>query len=83
MGCDIHAYFEVKKPGDKEWRAGRREHSFGREYWLFSVMAGVRGSAPDLNGLDRAYLKRKDFVVGKPRGFPEDISQNLVPAYNY
>ena len=40
MGCDIHAFFEVKIKG--EWYC-YDQPDIGRDYALFELMAGVRG----------------------------------------
>lgn len=61
MGCDIHGFAEVR-PDDKSnwWREDLMPD--GRNYLLFSVLAGVRGGLyPD--------------VIHSPRGIPEDLSK--------
>lgn len=39
MGCDIHAFIEIKKEG--RWRF-TKELDIDRSYWLFGNLAGVR-----------------------------------------
>lgn len=78
MGCDIHAYSETKRNGaweaDKGDQAVKDEDSWmsmpkvgnGRDYWLFTILAGVRGESP------------WDF---SDKGFPEDASAILEDLY--
>jgi hypothetical protein len=58
MGCDIHFHSEVKING--AWHH-YSSHKISRDYWLFSILAGVRnycGVVP----------------ISMPRGLPSDIS---------
>lgn len=58
MGCDIHAFIEYVYEGDSFTHSfGDGELNFGRDYTLFSLMAGVRGS---------------ENPIVSPRGFPDD-----------
>lgn len=74
MGCDIHAYLEVKKDGKwvtgDEWKPDKYEPKrlvvdyderiySGRNYYLFSILADVR------NG--RGFIP-----IAQPKGMPED-----------
>jgi hypothetical protein len=60
MGCDIHATIEVKKyKDDNFWLGEVRDIYIYRSYWLFSILAGVRGD---------------EEPISKPRGVPEDAS---------
>ena len=56
MGCDIHAYIEFRLGGTWEFHS---EALCFRDYVLFGLLAGVRGSEEPL------YL---------PRGLPDDLS---------
>jgi hypothetical protein len=58
MGCDIHAFIEYVYDGDTHTNTfcGEEIH-FGRDYGLFSLLAGVRGVPRPLVN---------------PRGFPDD-----------
>lgn len=62
MGCDIHAYVEYIYDGDTYTNVFcYGEINFGRDYELFSLIAGVRGiSTP----------------IVSPRGFPNDCIKN-------
>lgn len=64
MGCDIHLHIEIKMNG--LWRHYSMPH-IERDYYLFGVMAGVRGD--------------KDYMIVVPRGLPDDIS--AVTAFDY
>jgi len=68
MGCDIHAYIEVVHKGDqqREFVDDFGHIYLGRNYELFSLMAGVRG------GLEP--------VVG-PKGIPTNISPGVHSAF--
>lgn len=60
MGCDIHVYPEYRFKGDtenNEWSGFGGRINPGRNYLMFSIMAGVRGKT----------------VLFSPRGLPEDI----------
>lgn len=58
MGCDIHAFIEYAYDGDNFSNSfSDGELNFGRDYTLFSLIAGVRGM-------------EKPIVL--PRGFPDD-----------
>lgn len=43
MGCDIHMYVESKTPGGENWWGFGGRVNPGRNYDLFSTLAGVRG----------------------------------------
>ena len=58
MGCDIHAFIEYVYEGDTFTNTfSDGEIHFGRNYTLFSLLAGVRGM---------------EQPVVSPRGFPDD-----------
>ena len=63
MGCDIHAIFQAKTDGI--WVDVPSKYDEGRDYVLFSWLAGVRGSS--------------DFQISKQRGLPNDF--DLVDGY--
>ncbi len=59
MGCDIHVYIEYRRKNDtenNEWFGFGGKINPGRNYLMFSIMAGVRG----------------DFILFSPRGLPPD-----------
>ena len=56
MGCDIHAYIEFRLGGTWELHS---EALWFRDYELFGLLAGVRGSEEPLY---------------RPRGLPDDLS---------
>lgn len=69
MGCDIHAYIEFQEYEDKDgnpmyWNWSGRVW-FSRNYWLFELMAGVRG----------------DNKLYEPRGIPEHLSWMVQDEY--
>jgi hypothetical protein len=59
MGCDIHVHTEVKIGG--EWHH-LGHPNIGRNYSLFSKMAGVRNYSPE------------ETPLAEPRGLPEDAT---------
>lgn len=63
MGCDIHAFIEYVYEGEAYTNTFSYDEitSFGRDYNLFSLIAGVRGATPP---------------VVFPRGFPCDLVRN-------
>jgi hypothetical protein len=63
MGCDIHGPFlEVLPKGSAQWEY-IAEVNILRDYFLFSLLAGVRGST-----------ERLPAWVVEPRGMPHDAS---------
>ena len=58
MGCDIHAHIEIKVNG--EWHH-YSQPDIGRDYELFTRMAGVR----EAEGIE---------PIAGPRGLPKDIT---------
>lgn len=63
MGCDIHAYIEYrhKRPRnewERQWRDFGGRINPGRNYAIFSTLAGVRGGP----------------TIVQPRGVPDDIA---------
>lgn len=66
MGCDIHAYAEVRT--DSEWRYAD-EVGFHRSYGLFGFLADVRNysHAP---------------VIAEPRSLPNDTSAEVLAEYD-
>ena len=66
MGCDIHAFIEYVYDGDTITNAFTDDElNFGRDYDLFSLIAGVRGMCAPLVS---------------PRGFPDDYATNGHPT---
>ncbi len=59
MGCDIHCYVEYRRKGGSYWSDFGSRINPGRNYELFSVLAGVRGNATPLV---------------PPRGIPSDLA---------
>jgi len=49
MGCDIHAFVEVRLPG-AGWTLVERL-DIGRYYAFFAALAGVRGPGPEPHGI--------------------------------
>jgi hypothetical protein len=69
MGCDIHLYWESKDYYSNEWTL-RKKLEGDRDYFLFSLMAGVRnyyGAMPNLF---------------PPRGIPQDVSLETLAEYS-
>mgnify|MGYP001578519903 CR=1 FL=1 len=65
MGCDIHTFVEYKLWNDGGMRTGC-EIWVARDYTLFGLMAGVRGSdLPDV----------------PPRGIPDGLSDEVQNEY--
>lgn len=71
MGCDIHTFIEFKeKPEQKEWSSFGGQLRPGRDYNIFSEMAGAR-----LGGSSANFIK--------PRGMPDDIGWECRDDYHY
>ena len=78
MGCDIHLFIEKYNEESKRWESlnlyrKNPDDTYepipvynGRDYELFGLLAGVRGSS-HFFGSDYGYL-------AEPRGLPEDMS---------
>lgn len=66
MGCDIHVHVEVRDRGHGEW-AYYDELDVGRDYELFGLLAGVRGTEFDCQI--------------NPRGLPRDASEETRIAH--
>jgi len=67
MGCDIHAMVERKgSPESTHWWVNRGDPEIGRNYQLFSILAGVRGSYRP---------------ISEPRGLPEDKREECSDAF--
>src|SRR5271154_3790897 len=66
MGCDIHPYAEVRVKG--QWKRLRVHIPNNRNYYAFSVLAGVR------NGFGFAGVVTGETVkpIAEPRGLPKD-----------
>lgn len=64
MGCDIHCYAEIKKNNKWEEVDFGYEIYDGRNYFLFSVLAGVRN-------------KYKIRPIKEPRGLPDDVCNSI------
>lgn len=45
MGCDIHPHIEYRIIGDNYWTCFA-DPNLGRNYFLFGILAGVRGGPP-------------------------------------
>jgi hypothetical protein len=72
MGCDIHCYIEHtlgKRDTDTNWWSFGGSINPGRNYGMFSVMAGVRGYD-------------KDPAV-PPKGIPDNIAYRTADDYYY
>lgn len=71
MGCDIHAFVEyrIRPEGEPDrrhsWSAFGGEINPGRNYWLFEIMAGVRGRN----------------ALFEPRGIPNDMAYSAWGEY--
>lgn len=59
MGCDIHAFMEIKINGT--WHTYNKPR-IDRSYQLFAYMAGVRNHQNEIT------------PISEPRGLPQDIS---------
>ena len=68
MGCDIHAFVEVRRIDDPEWIL-MGELDIDRWYGLFGRLAGVRGCEYD--------------PITDPRGLPKDISKATRLFYEW
>lgn len=80
MGCDIHSYVEYRNKDTGQWKMVRIyvpyrweperlrlvEPYNGRNYELFSMLAGVRGCATP---------------IAEPRGIPQDASDGVLCEY--
>jgi len=66
MGCDIHAFFEIKVHGDWLFYG---YHRIPRDYKLFSRLANVRNGEPG----DEWYIE----PLSETRGFPHNASEML------
>ena len=81
MGCDIYSYVEYRDKNSGKWNMVRMyvpyrwkpdglnlvEPYHGRNYELFSMLAGVRGFATP---------------IAEPRGIPQDVSDGVRREYN-
>lgn len=67
MGCDIHAYLEVKDEEGK-WCCEGEVLETTRSYGLFGFLANVR---------NYSHVP----VIAQPRGLPEDIAYRTADAY--
>jgi hypothetical protein len=65
MGCDVHMTVEVNEYG--RWEGYLVNPYIGRNYTLFSFMAGVRGYFPESK---------------EPRGMPTDASNETLEFHN-
>jgi hypothetical protein len=65
MGCDIHAFVEYRRPGEKSWECFGGEHHLERCYALFSRLGGVR-----VQGSEDSTAER--------RGLPADASLDVA-----
>lgn len=75
MGTDIHGVFERRHNG--KWERIETEYSFGRHYFLFACLAGVR------NGFGFAGVPTHSPVrpIAEPRGLPEDLNYSEKDGY--
>jgi len=74
MGCDIHAYLDYDEfPTDDGWYVScfAEDLDLGRNYALFSLMAGVRRD-PD----------REQRPLFEPKGMPDRYSYQVKRAYS-
>jgi hypothetical protein len=62
MGCDIHAYAEVRTPHG--WGASDLDVFDGRNYGIFGFFADVRNYSHSP-------------VIAEPRGLPDDVSSAI------
>lgn len=66
MGCDIHAFIEYQDLGSSYWHSFGRDMGLSRNYCMFGLLAGVRGT---------------DAPVYKLRGVPDDMGFWAKDAY--
>jgi hypothetical protein len=71
MGCDIHAYIEYEEESDDKQKGKNHVSNFAqvkvnRNYWLFTLMAGVRGN--EIQGHK---------PVSEPKGLPKEVSYTV------
>jgi len=69
MGCDIHAYLEVKNNNGDWLFINEPEKINQRNYRLFATLAGVRNSF----GID---------PISNPRGIPEDVTDYVKGEFD-
>ncbi len=70
MGCDIHLMIERKK-GEQKWSAfSYSQMNPGRDYRMFTAMAGVRCYNDDIETME-------------PKGFPEDAGWATVNEHSF
>lgn len=67
MGCDIHCFLEFKY-NDGQWESFSKKIRPGRDYEVFSFLAGVRGYGDIQPLVD-------------PRGFPKDAGYDASDSY--
>lgn len=65
MGCDINMHVECKHGAN--WKRHNREIYDGRDYELFGILAGVRGSHTP---------------ISYPKGFPFNVSNEVLQDYD-
>lgn len=65
MGCDIHIHVECKHGA--HWKRCNREIYEGRDYELFGILAGVRGSRTP---------------ISYPKGLPVDVTYDVKRLYD-
>ena len=58
MGCDIHGVFQRHDEKSNAWQDVESVYEQDRHYFLFGILAGVRGDGPP---------------IAEPRGLPEDF----------
>lgn len=68
MGTDIHPYAEVRRNG--KWEPANIKVPRGRNYWAFSILAGVRNG----RGFAGSYTGEPVTPIAEPRGLPDDTS---------
>lgn len=67
MGCDIHAYIDYDEEyNEKVHSLNLAQIKIGRNYWLFTIIGGVRGTS--LQG---------QMPVAAKKGLPENISYRV------
>lgn len=71
MGCDIHMYMEYRDPNNSaynRWNSFGSRYNVGRNYDMFALLAGVRGSSQ---------------AIVAPRGYPADADYETDQEYYY
>jgi hypothetical protein len=89
MGCDIHAYVEVRENKDQKWKL-LEEIDIGRSYDSFSLLCGVRNYYRPIPIAVKKVVSESTSVVEpgkqKPahyesRELPDDLSEEIRDEY--